>query len=52
VHTEYGADAWLQVIEAGFMECRLVVLEFPAAIALLAAGLPGKHGYRRDAEGR
>jgi 2-polyprenyl-3-methyl-5-hydroxy-6-metoxy-1,4-benzoquinol methylase len=35
VRTEYGADAWRQVIEAGFPECRLVALEHPAAIALL-----------------
>jgi SAM-dependent methyltransferase len=36
VHTEYGADAWTQVVQAGFAECRLVVNEFPAAIAMLA----------------
>jgi SAM-dependent methyltransferase len=35
VHTEYGADAWKQVILAGFAECRIVVLEFPASLALV-----------------
>jgi SAM-dependent methyltransferase len=37
VHTEYGADAWTQVIMAGFTECRIVTLEYPAGIALVAA---------------
>lgn len=36
VHTEYGSDAWKQVIRAGFQECRLIVLEYPAALALMA----------------
>jgi SAM-dependent methyltransferase len=34
VITEYGADMWAQVIEAGFYECRLTSLEFPSSIAL------------------
>lgn len=36
VCTEYGADAWRQVMEAGFSECRLVAAEYPAALALTA----------------
>jgi SAM-dependent methyltransferase len=35
VHTEYGADAWRQVLEAGFAECRLSSLAAPAAHALI-----------------
>jgi hypothetical protein len=36
VYTEYGADAWKQVIQAGFQQCRLLALEYPAALALVA----------------
>lgn len=36
VRTEYGADAWTEVIRAGFGACTLVVQEYPAALALLA----------------
>ena len=36
VHTEYGSDAWRQVIQAGFQECRIIALEYPTALALLA----------------
>jgi SAM-dependent methyltransferase len=36
VCTEYGADAWRHVVEAGFTECRLVMAEYPAALALTA----------------
>jgi len=36
VHTEYGADAWRDVIEAGFSECRIVSAEYPSALALVA----------------
>ena len=36
VHTEYGADIWKQVMQAGFAECRIIALEYPAAIALIA----------------
>lgn len=35
VRTEYGADAWLHVLEARFRECRIVPLDFPAACALV-----------------
>jgi SAM-dependent methyltransferase len=35
VHTEYGADAWKHVLLAGFAECRIVSLEYPAAQALV-----------------
>ena len=41
VHTEYGADVWTQVIRAGFDECRVHSLEYPAGIALVASkGIP------------
>jgi SAM-dependent methyltransferase len=36
VRTEYGADAWRHVIEAGFSECRIVSAEYPSALALAA----------------
>jgi hypothetical protein len=36
VHTEYGADAWRHVIEAGFSECRIISVEYPSALALVA----------------
>lgn len=35
VHTEYGADAWKHVFQAGFSECRIVSLEYPAAQAFV-----------------
>lgn len=35
VATEYGADAWKHVIAAGFTECRISSLEYPAALALV-----------------
>ncbi len=31
VYTEYGCDAWKEVIQAGFQECRIVSLEYPSA---------------------
>jgi SAM-dependent methyltransferase len=36
VRTEYGADAWTHVALAGFEECRIYSLEYPAAQALVA----------------
>jgi SAM-dependent methyltransferase len=36
VFTEYGADAWKHAIQAGFTECRITCLEYPAAMALVA----------------
>ena len=35
VRTEYGADAWKQVIQAGFSECRIISKEYPAAQVLV-----------------
>jgi len=35
VETEYGCDAWKHVALAGFQECRIQVLEYPAAQALV-----------------
>jgi SAM-dependent methyltransferase len=35
VHTEYGADAWVQVLDAGFDECRLVAVKPPCAYAVI-----------------
>jgi hypothetical protein len=40
VHTEYGADAWKHVIRAGFQECRIFSLEYPAALALVGVKAP------------
>ena len=36
VHTEFGADAWTWPLVAGFADCRIVSLEYPAAHALIA----------------
>ena len=36
VYTEYGCDAWKDVMQAGFEECRLFSLEYPATQALVA----------------
>jgi SAM-dependent methyltransferase len=35
VHTEYGADAWKHVLLAGFGQCRLFTLEYPASVAFV-----------------
>jgi len=35
VQTEYGADIWRQVLEAGFAECRIVAVQPPAAHAVV-----------------
>jgi SAM-dependent methyltransferase len=35
VHTEYGADAWRHVVLAGFSECRIFSLDYPAAQAFV-----------------
>jgi SAM-dependent methyltransferase len=43
-YTEYGADAWKHVIQAGFAECRIFSLEYPAALALV--GVKAKRGGR------
>lgn len=42
VRTEYGADAWRHVLQAGFAECRIVSLDHPAAHAMVGvkAGRP------------
>ncbi len=36
VYTEYGSDAWRQVIQAGFQACQMTALEYPHALALSA----------------
>jgi hypothetical protein len=36
VQTEYGADAWTQVVQAGFRDLHLFTLDYPAAIAIAA----------------
>jgi SAM-dependent methyltransferase len=41
VRTEYGADAWTHVVEAGFTECRIVPYDPPGAIALIGRRGPG-----------
>jgi ubiquinone/menaquinone biosynthesis C-methylase UbiE len=35
VQTEYGCDAWKQLVLAGFQECRLITPEFPSALAFV-----------------
>ena len=36
VHTEFGADAWTYIFEAGFTEVSIYSVEYPAATAFLA----------------
>lgn len=36
VHTEFGADVWCRVLEAGFRDCQLVAYGYPAGIAVIA----------------
>ncbi len=36
VYTEYGCDAWQQIIQAGFQECRIFSIDYPSAQALAA----------------
>lgn len=35
VHTEFGADAWTMVLEAGFSSCKLVLYMFPPGLAIV-----------------
>lgn len=37
VQTEYGADFWCEIFEAGFRDARLTSLMFPASVAISAA---------------
>ena len=41
VHTEYGCDAWKQIIQAGFEECRIFSAEYPVALALVGVKARG-----------
>ena len=36
VQTEYGADAWTHLIQAGFSQVRIFTVEYPSAIAFAA----------------
>jgi len=36
VHTEFGADTWAMVLQAGFSRCELVAFDYPAGIAIIA----------------
>ncbi|KQW46666.1 MULTISPECIES: methyltransferase domain-containing protein [unclassified Roseateles] len=36
VHTEFGADAWTHVMQAGFKRVELHTVEFPNAVSMLA----------------
>jgi SAM-dependent methyltransferase len=36
VHTEFGADVWTLVINAGFASCELVSFRFPAGLGIVA----------------
>jgi SAM-dependent methyltransferase len=36
VHTEFGADVWVLVAQAGFSSCELLPHQFPAGLAILA----------------
>jgi hypothetical protein len=39
VHTEFGADAWTYVLEAGFAEVSIHAVDYPAGLAYLARGI-------------
>jgi SAM-dependent methyltransferase len=39
VHTEFGADAWTYILEAGFTEVSIHSIEYPAAIAFVAKNI-------------
>jgi SAM-dependent methyltransferase len=39
VHTEFGADAWTYILEAGFTEVSIHSIEYPAAIAFIAKNI-------------
>lgn len=36
VHTEFGMDVWQIVLQAGFANCGIYALEYPAGLALIA----------------
>lgn len=36
VHTEFGADVWVFVMEAGFARCEMLSFIFPSGLALIA----------------
>jgi SAM-dependent methyltransferase len=36
VHSEFGADIWCRVLEAGFRNCQMVAYGYPAGIAMVA----------------
>jgi SAM-dependent methyltransferase len=36
VHTEFGADVWTSVFEAGFDGCQFVTFRYPSGLALIA----------------
>jgi SAM-dependent methyltransferase len=36
VHTEFGADVWRSVLEAGFSSCRIVPFRYPSGLAIIA----------------
>ena len=50
VHTEYGADVWLQVLDAGFASCTIHGLQVPAALAV-SARRPKAAGWLRQRRG-
>ncbi len=38
VHSEFGANIWSLVLSAGFCDCRIIALEHPAGLAIVASG--------------
>ncbi len=47
VHNEFGADVWTMVLAAGFADCRLVSIEYPAGLALIATKPGTRSGMAR-----
>jgi SAM-dependent methyltransferase len=37
VHTEWGADVWTSVFEAGFDRCEIIPFRYPSGLALIAS---------------
>jgi SAM-dependent methyltransferase len=36
VHSEFGADIWCRVLDAGFRDCQMVAYAYPSGVAMVA----------------
>lgn len=47
VRSEFGSDIWKLLFEAGFLNCKLFCMEYPASIAIIASKKPvGNSGQK------